>query len=514
MPANDSRQQRLRKRVRFRRGPSTLPKGASDSFDAGSPSAQTGFRGDIEGLRAVAVLAVVLFHADVAGVGGGFVGVDVFFVISGFLITGLLWREVNSSGTVGLRHFYGARARRLLPASATVGVITLIASAVLLSPLQVRTVIYDGIASALYVGNMWFVYEKADYFSTRETPSPFQHYWSLGVEEQFYLVWPAADHRYGVAYPACASAHRRPSRVVGTALPRDPCPGRGGVICGLPGSYPRVASCGVLPHAHPGLAASRRWCGGSHGRPVAPTTGTAGRDRGMGRSGGDPARLHPVEHHHTLSGYRRTAARARHRAGDRRGRHRACPLGVGRVLALPPMRALGRVSYSWYLWHWPVLVLAAPLVGHPLGLTARLATVVISCGLAVLTLRFIENPLRFAPSVRRSGTRSLALGGVATAVAVCVGVALLVVDARPGRARPRGSRTDRDCGTRPHGLQHRCLRRGGAARIRPGTDRSRRIRRAKSRTVEPQPAPCRCGTRRCGLGTQRLHAQSFPSRTA
>ena len=105
----------------------------------GRRSAQTGFRPDIEGLRAVAVLAVVLFHADVPGVGGGYVGVDVFFVISGFLITGLLWREASTTGTVRLRRFYGARARRLLPASATVGVVTVIGSAVLLPPLQVPT---------------------------------------------------------------------------------------------------------------------------------------------------------------------------------------------------------------------------------------------------------------------------------------------------------------------------------------------------------------------------------------
>lgn len=95
------------------------------------------FRPDIEGLRAVAVLAVVLFHADLPGLSGGFIGVDVFFVISGFLITGLLWREVSSSGGVRLRKFYGARARRLLPASAFVGVVTMVASAVLLPPLQV-----------------------------------------------------------------------------------------------------------------------------------------------------------------------------------------------------------------------------------------------------------------------------------------------------------------------------------------------------------------------------------------
>src|SRR5580693_8687899 len=102
---------------------------------------QTGFRADIEGLRAVAVLAVVLFHAGVPGVGGGYIGVDVFFVISGFLITGLLWREASTAGTVRLRRFYGARARRLLPASATVGVATAIASAVLLPLLQARNVL-------------------------------------------------------------------------------------------------------------------------------------------------------------------------------------------------------------------------------------------------------------------------------------------------------------------------------------------------------------------------------------
>src|SRR6478735_11828894 len=89
-------------------------------------------RPDIEGLRAVAVVAVVLFHAAVPGLGGGYVGVDVFFVISGFLITGLLWREVSGAGTVRLREFYGARARRLLPASAVVGVVTMIGSAFLL----------------------------------------------------------------------------------------------------------------------------------------------------------------------------------------------------------------------------------------------------------------------------------------------------------------------------------------------------------------------------------------------
>ncbi|MGH3970351.1 MAG: acyltransferase family protein, partial [Mycobacterium sp.] len=105
--------------------------------------------------------------------------------------------------------------------------------------------------------------------------------------------------------------------------------------------------------------------------------------------------------------------------------------GCGRILALSPLRALGRLSYSWYLWHWPVLLLAPPLLGHPLGLAGRLAAALVSGGLAVLTLHLIENPLRFAAPVRRSAVGSLALGGAATVVAVGVGVALLVVVPTP-----------------------------------------------------------------------------------
>ena len=170
--------------------------------------------------------------------------------------------------------------------------------------------------------------------------------------------------------------------------------------------------------------------------------------------------------------------------------------GCGRVLAVSPMRAIGRMSYSWYLWHWPVLVLAPALLGHPLGLAGRLAAVLISGGLAVLTLRFIENPLRFAAPIRRSALASLALGGVATAVAVCVGVALLDWVPDPGRARRAGCGADHHCGACPRGLRHGRLRRGGAARVRPGAGRGRGIRRPESRPVEPEPATCRRGSRK------------------
>src|SRR3954462_11795596 len=154
-------------------------------------SSRSGFRPDIEGLRAVAVVAVVLFHAGVPGVPGGFVGVDVFFVVSGFLITGLLWREVRDTGRVRLARFYAARARRLLPAGMFVLLVTAVAAAWLLPRLQARAVLGDAVASAVYAGNYRLAVQGTDYLAADTPPSPFQHYWSLGVEEQFYLVWPA-----------------------------------------------------------------------------------------------------------------------------------------------------------------------------------------------------------------------------------------------------------------------------------------------------------------------------------
>ncbi|HTY34208.1 MAG TPA: acyltransferase, partial [Mycobacterium sp.] len=370
------------------------------------PSELTRFRADIEGLRAVAVLAVVLFHADMPGAGGGFVGVDVFFVISGFLITGLLWREASSAGTVRLRRFYGARARRLLPASAAVGVVTLIASALLLPPLLARSAIGDGIASALYVSNYWFIIRGANYFASHVPPSPFQHYWSLGVEEQFYLVWPALI--IGTAWlirlarrrtRAQATSSQRPYLVVlalvavvsfalsfaatyvVAAAAFYSLPTRawqlavGGLVALTAGQWRRLptraaaltgwAGLGVVLLACTQLSATTLYPGVAA---LLPTLGTA---LVIGAGCAIPAQ------------------------------------GCGRVLGLSPMRAIGRISYSWYLWHWPVLVLAPALLGHPLGLAARLAAALISGGLAVLTLRVLENPLRFAPRIRRSPLASL-----------------------------------------------------------------------------------------------------------
>jgi peptidoglycan/LPS O-acetylase OafA/YrhL len=144
----------------------------------------------LDGLRAVAVVAVLLYHAGVGWAGGGFLGVDVFFVLSGYLITGLLAREYVAAGAVALRRFYVRRARRLLPALFAV-VAGVCAFVVLRLPGEAAGFRDDASASLLYVTNWWFVAEGQSYFGGSGRPSLLLHLWSLAVEEQFYVVWPA-----------------------------------------------------------------------------------------------------------------------------------------------------------------------------------------------------------------------------------------------------------------------------------------------------------------------------------
>src|SRR5215469_2313630 len=148
------------------------------------------FRPDIEGLRAIAVLLVVLRHTGLSFLQGGFIGVDVFFVLSGYLVTSLLTKELNSSGTIDLSRFYARRVRRLLPASTLVVVLVCLIQSVINSPLAQFGVLKAALATILYSSNIYFAHIQLYYFAQSYAMSPLLHTWSLAVEEQFYFVWP------------------------------------------------------------------------------------------------------------------------------------------------------------------------------------------------------------------------------------------------------------------------------------------------------------------------------------
>ena len=154
------------------------------------PRVPSAHRRDIEGLRAVAVLLVVAYHCGVGPITGGYVGVDVFFVISGFLITGLLLREIRTRGTISIPGFYARRALRLLPAGSVVVVATVAAAAWWLPPLRRDGILADALHTTFYGINYRLAAIGTDYLGAETDPSPLQHFWSLAVEEQFYLIWP------------------------------------------------------------------------------------------------------------------------------------------------------------------------------------------------------------------------------------------------------------------------------------------------------------------------------------
>ena len=312
-----------------------------------------GFRPDIQGLRAVAVLLVLAYHARIPGMPGGYIGVDVFFVVSGFLITGLIVRELRATGTVSLPAFYARRARRLLPAALVVIVATVVASAILLPPLRVVDVAGDGAAAAVYLSNIRFAAQATDYLQAELDPSPLLHFWSLGVEEQFYLFWPAlllfaasrrADlRRIAIAVVAVAVGSMALSLVWTSSeapLAFFLLPARawelavGAALALAVGRLARLPA--PIATASVGLGLVLIVLGGVTLGLDTPFPGTAA--------------LLPV------------GGGALVIAGGIRQ-----PLGpISRLLALPPMQWIGDISYSLYLWHWPLLVLPAAALGAPL----------------------------------------------------------------------------------------------------------------------------------------------------
>jgi peptidoglycan/LPS O-acetylase OafA/YrhL len=367
------------------------------------------FRKDIEGLRAVAILAVVLYHAHVGAVPGGYVGVDVFFVISGYLITDHLWREVRDRGHVSFGAFYARRIRRLLPASFLVLAVTALASAAILPPLEARSVLKDGIACALYVGNYRFAILQTNYLTASAPPSPFQNYWSLGVEEQFYLIWPAVLLLTSLAWKL-----RRPSRTVATAA-----------LAAI-----AIVSCSYsiwLTHANQPWAffslPTRAWelaVGGL----IALGAPAIGRLRALPLVSwlGFGMILWSVIFFTAATPFPGTAALVPvlgTAAVIAAGCGSASERGAVQLLRTSPMQVMGRVSYSWYLWHWPMLILVPAALGHALSLAQNLTLAALSFVVAAITFIAVERPVRNSSWLTSRPRRSLSLGAALSVAAVC-----------------------------------------------------------------------------------------------
>jgi peptidoglycan/LPS O-acetylase OafA/YrhL len=403
-------------------------------------SDRPGFRPDIEGLRGIAILLVVAFHANVAWLSGGYVGVDVFFVISGFLITGLLAREVESTGDVDLTAFYARRARRLLPALLVVLLATIATTLWIYAPIDQPAVASDGRAVALHYGNILFAQTAVDYHAT--SSNPFLHTWSLAVEEQFYLIWPLLFMLVGRWYGGKDSLNRQ--LVLGVALV---------------GATSFAASLWVTRVAQPwaffGMP-TRIWefaLGGLAAlalkrspRPFA-IPGLWFQIAGLMAIGiGTVA-------YSAMTPYPGVAAAlpAIGAVALLIGGHDATASRVSWALGAPWLQWLGRMSYSWYLWHWPLVGIGA-VIDWKIGVVGRLGWSAVALVLAVATYRFVEQPAR---SGKLSQLRPELLSGLAIGASVVA--ALVAYGAMSFAQRRVSSPTQRPfAAARNDGMSHDC----------------------------------------------------------
>jgi peptidoglycan/LPS O-acetylase OafA/YrhL len=351
------------------------------SAEGAGDYAALSYRPDVDGLRAIAVAGVVAYHNFPKTAHGGFIGVDIFFVISGFLITSILAREIDAGG-IGFVGFYARRARRIFPALAVVLLATLVLGTVLLTPEAYRALGLQTAAGAASASNL-LLWAQAGYFDDEAATKPLLHLWSLGIEEQFYLSWP-------LALALCARVRIPLVALAGFALAasfalnlylveRDPVADFylvfsriwelliGGILALMAARRSR----GVDP-ASPWLSivgaalivASFLWIGPLQAFPgwraLGPTLGTA-----------------------LLIAAPPT-------------------LAINRLaLARAPMVALGKISYPLYLWHWPLLTLARIREGGTISLAERWVLIALSVGLAYATYVHIERPIRLGAARRR-----------------------------------------------------------------------------------------------------------------
>jgi peptidoglycan/LPS O-acetylase OafA/YrhL len=402
-----------------------------------------GHRSDIQGLRGLAVLLVVVHHAWPGALPGGFLGVDVFFTVSGFVIGSLLLREIGRTGRIDLYDFWTRRARRILPASLLVLAVTL-GAAWLWAPATERRVIgADGLWATLFAANLRFIQQGTDYAATDRDPSPFQHYWSLAVEEQFYLVVPVV---FGVC--AAVAAHRGwdARRLLGLVM-------TGVCIVSLAYSVHLTSVSPAAAYFSPLTRAVQLAAGVVAACAVPLLVRRSDRLRdALGVAGllglaatvavVDGSGLAGVGYPSCLSAAPSLATAAVLLAGTGR------PGRAARTLSSGPLRRLGDISFSLYLWHWPVQIAAGWLVST--GPVVNGLLIVVSYALAELSYRWVEDPVRRSSwlASRRHVTALVAIGsiGVVSACARTVGAfepRVIVRAAPPAAPSPSTSSTDR-----------------------------------------------------------------------
>jgi peptidoglycan/LPS O-acetylase OafA/YrhL len=369
--------------------------------ESGTVEGDRRFRPDIQGLRAVAIALVVLYHADIPGISGGYVGVDVFFVISGFVITGVLVREREKVRRTSFPNFYGRRARRIIPAASLVIVVTVIAAFHYLGPLTGHDTAIDGQWAAVFLANFHFAASQTNYLASQRPPSALQNYWSLAVEEQFYVVYPAL-------LVLCASVGRRFSlrMRLGAVLV---------VVIVASFTYSVVLTSSNAPAAF-FSPLTRAW-ELALGALLAVSSGPLRRLPGALAALAGWVGLGAIV----------LAATTLTSASVYPGALVALPvLGTGlviaagaaqprwgaeRLLGLAPFQWLGLISYSLYLWHWPLLIIAAQERGATtLPVADNIVIIVCAVVLSVLTYVLVENPIRHATRLRARRWASVLLG--------------------------------------------------------------------------------------------------------
>jgi peptidoglycan/LPS O-acetylase OafA/YrhL len=367
--------------------------------EAGTAPGDRRFRPDVEGLRAVAIGLVVLYHANVPFVTGGYVGVDVFFVISGFVITGLLLRERDAIGRTSILNFYARRCRRILPAATLVILVTVVATYLAVGVIVGTTTADDGRWAAVFLSNFHFESVGTGYLTANRPPSPLQNFWSLSVEEQFYFVYPTLFLVVARITGARLSLRTRLAVMLGIVV--------GGSFwfsIAQTSAHPTSAYFSPFTRAWELalgalVAVSTAWLKHLPSRLMAVLTWT-----------GLVAIAVPALVFNSQTAYPGSLV--------------AIPVigaalviacgvkvptaGAEVLLGLRPFRWLGRISYSLYLWHWPILVIAAERVGEAtLPLRVNLLLLVVAVFVSIATYRLIENPIRH---LRLPSAQSVVLG--------------------------------------------------------------------------------------------------------